>query len=398
MARGLLNLCGVCTVPALLKIITIATDRSRPPVKRFTLTFVNGLAFGIQLCHLAASTMFSNPLNEEERHQLQREVLQDPDVLHTIERPVPKFENRYMWELPVALLFISITYWENFVEKDLLIWRLTVPFLQWKRRLNSVRERLYIFVGVWKAGWTLLFAAILLPGFTFNMEFSSVTQKGSTVATMAAVTSSPNVTSGAATIPASFLKSSSDTIVKRSISDKIDQNGISAVLNLTENNIKGRNHIKGLSNGTKPAGTILRSHSANLVTETGNKLSTSLDLAESVKENFQRYGPLYLQLLCSALLSYFGSLACKLCMQLVGFTVPLFMATPIALGIIIAQCYTKFIPSYLYIWLCPEISGDVRVFHLMWLGVLWVSHIILTSHIWIPRNGRMAKIDRSVAT
>ncbi|XP_069137723.1 chitin synthase chs-2-like [Argopecten irradians] len=391
MARGLLHFCGICTVPAFLKTITIATDISRPTMKRFTLTFVNGLAFVIQLCNLAASTMFSNPLNEAERNQLQRDVVYDPDTLHSIERPVPKFENRYMWEIPVALFFISISYWENYVESDLSICTFNIPFLQWKRRLNSVRERLYIFVGIWKTGWTLLFAALLLPGFSFNIEFStsgSTLNKASDIAAL-----SPKVTPEPKTTISLPIGSQQNSIVKRAISDQIGLNGVGAVLNLTDANLKGRTpkfrprpSPEPTSAAPTETGTPARNESS--------PTSYNLHLPESVKRNFQHYGPLYLQLLCSAVLSYFGSLACKLCMQVIGFSIPLFMATPITIGIIIVQCYTKFIPSYIYIWLCPEMAGDIRMFHLMWLGVLWVSQIILTSHIWFPRNGRMAKIDR----
>ncbi|XP_060062788.1 chitin synthase chs-2-like [Ylistrum balloti] len=398
MARGLLQFCGICTVPAFLKTITIATDKSRPTVKRLTLTFINGLAFVIQLCNLAASTMFSNPLKEAERDQLQRDVIYDPDILHTVGRPAPMFENRYMWEIPVALVFISVSYWENFVESDLSICTLNIPFLQWKRRLNSVRERLYIFVGIWKTGWTLLFAALLLPGFSFNIEFStsgsnpSGTRIGHTT-TVAAVASGVTVTSKPPIRAPPVGGSRKIPLVKRAISDQIGLNGVSAVLNLTNANLKSRTPkfrprplpVPSTSPSIEnPSPTINGSSDVNY----------NLQLPESVKRNFERYGPLYLQLLCSAVLSYFGSLACKLCMQVIGFALPLFLATPLTLGIIIVQCYSKFIPSYLYIWLCPEMAGEIRMFHLLWLGVLWVSQIILTSHIWFPRNGRMAKIDR----
>ncbi|XP_021358360.1 uncharacterized protein LOC110453643 [Mizuhopecten yessoensis] len=398
MARGLLHFCGICTVPAFLKTITIATDKSRPTMKRFTLTFVNGLAFVIQLCNLAASTMFSNPLNETERNQLQREVIYEPDILHTIERPVPNFENRYVWEIPVALIFISITYWENFVESDLSICSFNIPFLQWKRRLISVRERLYIFVGIWKTGWTLLFAALLLPGFSFNIEFSTSGSNlhGSDIrptTTAAQIALGLKVSSGPPTASPLPVGGRQNTIVKRAISDQIDLNGVSAVLNLTDANMKGR--TPKFRPRPRPVTSTSPSTAKPTPRTNGSSVPTyNLLLPESVKRNFQRYGPLYLQLLCSAVLSYFGSLACKLCMQVIGFTIPLFMATPITLGIIIVQCYTHFIPSHLYIWLCPETSGEIRMFHLLWFGVLWVSHIILTSHIWFPRNGRMAKIDR----
>jgi len=387
MARGMLNFCGIYTIPAFLKTITVATDNTRPTFKRFTLTFINGLAFLIQFSNLAASTMFSNPLTATEKSALQRQVLSEENLVHSIERPMPLFTNRYMWEIPVSLFFISFSYWENFVDGDMTICTFTVPFLQWKRQLNSVRERLYIFVGVWKAGWTMLFAALLLPGFNFNLEFSDMK--------IGTALSQQNTTVLPTTTFHPYLGSGRNMIVKRSadITKAIKEKGIHAVLNLTDTSLRDVQRNNMPQTVTPPVDIPTQTQQPKLNT-TNEKSFYLVDIPEDVKKNFQRYGPLYLQIICSALLSYFGSLACKLCMQVVGFTFPLFLATPVTLAIIIAQCYTRFLPSYLYVWLCPEMVGEIRMFHLMWLGILWISQIILTAHTWSPKNGRMAKIER----
>lgn len=392
MARGLLSLCGVYTVPAFLKTISVATDSTKPTFKRFSLAFVNSLAFLIQICNLAACTMFSNPLDDTERRALQNEVISSPDVFHTIERPVPTLEtNRYMWEIPISLFFISISYWENYVDHDLTYCSVTIPFLQWKRQLNVVRERLNILTGIWKVGWTLAFAVLLLPGFTFNMQFSE-TKLYNNQSNILEATVSPGVLE--------------KHLGKRSITDHIENHGLGAVKNLTDQSLPSTRYQQSPTPTVPGDITLPTGNRAGISVDTvelkkdesttSSEYTYQFDLPESVKLNFQRYGPLYLQLISSAVLSYIGSLACKLCMQIFGFSIPIFLATPATLAIILIQCYTKFIPSYLYIWLCPESEGDVRLFHLMWLGVLWVSQIILTVHIWFPKCGRMSKIDRCV--
>ncbi|KAK3096905.1 hypothetical protein FSP39_004615 [Pinctada imbricata] len=436
MARCLLNLCGIFTVPAFLKTISTAMDGSLPGIKRFTLAVLNGIAFLIQFGNLAATTMFSLPLSEDEKRDLLKEVIGNTEgsaitstssnITHSIERPNPTFGNRIMWEIPVSLFLISISYWENYVSSDFSICSLKIPLLEWKKQLHSVRQRLYIFAGIWKIGWTMVFAVLLLPGFSFNLEFTGdhhvnvekslttpsprlpelppiLTQPPPTVArnlvedmenmsttTLATTTNQSNST----------LVGGGRTFVKRSISDVINnaisKGDFSSILNLTEDSLPRRRTPSPLPEGLTTTTTEPKpTKPSNSDKSTSNPSSLYIiELPESVKENFQRYGPLYAQMVASTLLSYFGSLACKLCMQTYGFTVPLFLATPITLGLVLAQCYTNFIPSYLYIWLCPESSGDLRLFHLLWLCVLWISQLIVTGHIWSPKNGRMAKIER----
>ena len=438
MARCLLNLCGIFTIPAFLKTLSTAMDNSMPGIKRFTLAVLNGIAFLIQFGNLAATTMFSMPLNEDEKRNLLIDVIGNPDNLdmqtnsnisHSIERPGPTFGSRIMWEIPVSLFLISISYWENYVDSDLTLCNLRLPLLEWKKQLHSVRQRLYIFAGIWKIGWTMVFAVLLLPGFNFNLEFTidrmSVEAKRTTVAPtvfdsqrLAEVTTPMTLTSTTAAVPLveerlfnnetttsnaisnSTLVGGGRTFVKRSISDVINdavsKGDFSSILNLTEDSLPPRGTPRPPPLGTSTVEPPITTASSKEKAPPDSVSLYIIEIPESVKINFQRYGPLYAQLIASLLLSYFGSLACKLCMQIYGFTIPLFLATPITLGLVLAQCYTDFIPSYLYIWLCPESTGDLRLFHLLWLCVLWISQLIVTGHVWSPKNGRMAKIDRFV--
>ncbi|XP_076101725.1 chitin synthase chs-2-like [Mytilus galloprovincialis] len=411
MARSLLTFCGVSTIPAFFKTIGLACDSSIPPVKRCAQGLINSLAFIIQLANLAASTLFSTPLTETEKNTLKATVLNNDEIVHTVSRPPLTFEDRIMWEIPVALLFISISYWENFVYGNFSIHSFHIPLLEWKKQMHSVRQRLYIFAGIWKIGWTMVFAVLLFPGFNFNIHFSDkpqVVKSANTVlpqlltTTLSYITESPTLKSISSlptketTTPSIYDGSGRNIRVRRSIADDINTHGINAVTNLTSDTLNQK--YQKLMSST--VSSITKSNTANNSTnptaksKTSNNNEFSFSIPEALKINFIQYGPLYLHLIASTLMSYFGSLACKLCMQTFGFTIPLFLATPATLGLILAQSYTQFIPSYFYVWICPEMEGNIRLYHLLWFGVLWISQVIVTAHIWSPKNGRMAKIDR----
>lgn len=422
MARGLLTMCGIATVPAFFKTIGMACDSSIPCIKRCTLGLVNSLAFLIQLANLAASTLFSTPLTETEKNRLKATVLNNDNIVHTITRPPLTFDDRIMWEIPVALFFISISYWENFVYGNFSLGSCSIALLEWKRQIHLVRQRLYIFAGIWKIGWTMVFAMLLLPGYTFNISFTannkpSVSQPGKnnvenqnmitsqflTTTVGYSSTAQTMVTEQNTTLPniqvptaLGYEGTGRNFRVKRSIADDINAHGINAVTNLSSASLN-QQYQKSLVSTTPSIIVPLDINSTKQTPSTSSSQPSnhfSYDIPESLKINFQQYGPLYLHLITSTLMSYFGNLACKLCMQTFGFTIPLFLATPVTLGLIIAQSYTQFLPSYFYIWICPEMEGNIRLFHLLWFGLLWCSQIVVTAHIWSPKNGRMAKIDR----
>ena len=78
------------------------------------------------------------------------------------------WENAYSlsdmsWEIPLALLLISINWWENFCDKDLRIGCLYLPVKSYKDTLHRVRTKAYILASLWKIGLTFGFAYLLVP-------------------------------------------------------------------------------------------------------------------------------------------------------------------------------------------------------------------------------------------
>ncbi|XP_050401179.2 chitin synthase chs-2 [Patella vulgata] len=110
----------------------------------------------------------------------------------------------------------------------------------------------------------------------------------------------------------------------------------------------------------------------------------------------EQFGPLYIHLLSSWVCSYFSGLACKLCMQFLGFSLPLALATPVTATVVMMQCRYNFLPSSanFYFWVCPDIDGDFVTYHYVLLALAWLSQMIITSHIWFQHSDRMSKVER----
>ncbi|XP_041375426.1 chitin synthase chs-2-like [Gigantopelta aegis] len=126
--------------------------------------------------------------------------------------------------------------------------------------------------------------------------------------------------------------------------------------------------------------------------------STGGDTATTM--HFLQYGPLYANILSSLLCSYVSGLACKLCMQRVGFSLPLALATPVSAAFVMMQCKYNFLSldGTCYFWVCPEKDQSELIFYLVMLGLVWFSQMVVVSHIWFPGSSRMAKIERLFIT
>ena len=75
------------------------------------------------------------------------------------------------WELPFALLFTSIGWWENFVDRDIKIGCLRMKFASYKRHLQSVRAKANIGASLLKIVLTIAFSILMLPSAQFENAF-----------------------------------------------------------------------------------------------------------------------------------------------------------------------------------------------------------------------------------
>ncbi|GFR94982.1 chitin synthase [Elysia marginata] len=88
----------------------------------------------------------------------------------TVTRPEP-LKKHTLWELPLALVLVSVSFWENFLEQDFCMFGCRVPLNAWKKTLHEVRQRLYIWLSLGKILWSVLLAVVMVDGFSFSLSF-----------------------------------------------------------------------------------------------------------------------------------------------------------------------------------------------------------------------------------
>ncbi|XP_045215162.2 chitin synthase chs-2-like [Mercenaria mercenaria] len=383
MMRALLVLGSIYTVPAFLKTIFEGRDPNTGLARKCAIFFLNLGAFLIQIGSIVLFEMFQITMSPSEKLSIRNSVMQD-DLSMVVPRPeLAKgyFRNEVLFELPIALFLISISYWENYVEGEFSIFGKTMNFKNWKKHLHHARGRLYIFASIWKAVWIVAFAILLQPGFNFNLSYTS--------------------------------------------SSKANNSSVAQVEPLIQG--QGQVHPDGARLARREANrdsfntsSTMKTHIINFITETttasagkndyvGDTTKERKDNRSNLEQNmfyfspetmqhFEEYGVLYIQIISSTLLTYFGSTACKLCMQLLGFSLPLSLTTPLTVAVVMLQSIYEFLPTGSFVWIGVETGSSTWVLHLAWLGVLWLSELYITSHIWFPGNGRMENIDRLFVT
>ncbi|XP_071105031.1 chitin synthase chs-2-like [Haliotis cracherodii] len=302
--RALILISSILVVPSMCRAISSTVEQTTSRTKRCFISLANLLAFFIQLGSVVLCTVSGFTYSSAEKQSITDRVRDDD--MGTVERESLTLWERISWEIPVALVLISIMTWENYIDGDISFCGRRLPITIWKKNLLLLRQRLYIFVSIWKVGMSILLALILSDDFHFTLIFSQET---------------PSYTNA-----------------------------------------------------------------------TTNQQSDDL--------HFQQYGPFYAHLVTSVLCSYLGGLACKMCMQRFSFSLPLTLVTPTCAAVVMLQCEFNFIlfPGDTYTWVCPSQEDPWLKYHLILLGLVWLSQVIVTEHVWFPDSSRMAKIERLFVT
>ena len=81
---------------------------------------------------------------------------------------------RVHWESPLALVLVSLQWWENFLINDLNIGCLKIDFKRYTFHIQESRVYLETWISIWKIVWTVGFAYLLNGGLVnvFNGEMS----------------------------------------------------------------------------------------------------------------------------------------------------------------------------------------------------------------------------------
>lgn len=385
MMRGFIVLGSIYIVPAFLKIIFECRDPNTGLSRKCAIFFLNFGAFLIQIGSVALCEVFHVTMTPSEKMSIRNTVLED-NVLVVVPRPTLSLTKEYfsggiMLELPLALLLISMSYWENYVEGDITLFGKTLNFKAWKKHLHHSRGQLYIFASIWKVLWVVAFAVLLQPGFKFNMSYTHSTGVNSTdvvpettiLHTSGQYHSTPMAKR---LVQRNAQNETFDVTVTTSMTTHI----INIVTEVPTNMLA----IQSAENTTQEP-KINHSAAAEIL---------QLYFSPETIKHLQEYGVLYLQIISSTVLAYFGSTACKLCMQLLGFSLPLTLTTPISIVVVVMQCQYEILPTRTFVWIGVESGSNMWILHLAWLGVIWLSEIYITSHVWFPGNGRLEKTDR----
>ncbi|KAL4227222.1 hypothetical protein ACF0H5_012667 [Mactra antiquata] len=366
MMRCCIVLGNIYCVPALLKIIFEGRDPNTRLARKCSIFLLNLGALLIQIGSVVLSHVFHITMTSSDKIVIRNKVLYNSISVVVPRTPLPSgyFTGDVMYELPIALFLISLSYWENFVDGSLTIFGKNINFQAWKKHLRHSRNRLYTFANIWKIIWVIAFAFILHPGFKMNLKFSEASELQSTAA---------------------IKETSTVQLPNTNIESQKTMSVIHAATNNSATEVTDSDH----------------NHSS-LLSSTNESMPQQVlpmfRLSEEWRRHFEQYGVLYLQIISSLIESTFASTACKLCMQMIGFSLPLSFVTPACVTIVVLQNMYKFLPTGPFVWIGVESTGSVWLLHLTWLGIIWLSEIYVTSHIWFPGNGRMEKIDRLFVT
>ncbi|XP_052792125.1 chitin synthase chs-2-like [Mya arenaria] len=388
MLRALILLASIYTIPAFLKTVFEGRDPNISLSRKCSMFMLNCGAFLIQIGSIVLCLMYQIPMTPDEKLAIRNKVLRD-NIEVMVPRPMLRegyFGNYIVYELPLALILISLAYWENFVDDDMEICGRVLAFRSWKKHLHHTRGRLYIFVSVWKALWVVAFAILLQPGFNFNLHYTQYTISSNKTGTSNATLLNTTLIPVASNMSINTIETDTFSILEYPVYGDYgagNAGGGSATINplvkLTEPTVN-------IENDTKKSLNITRS------------LKDIFKLSKQTIRHFELYGIVYIQIISSSLTTYFGSTACKLCMQLMGFSLPLMLILPVSVAFIVLQCVYQFLPTGVFIWVGVETGSNTWILHLAWLGVVWLSEVYIVSHIWFPSNGRMERIDRLFVT
>lgn len=321
---------GLYSVPAFLKTLAAIRDPSYTTKKRTAMLLFNGVALIIQLIGLPLCLSTDVIIRDHQKEMMAKVVLTaQQKKFNVVEKLSGSFagenDGQFNWQLPVAMVLVSLVHWENFIEGDVSIFGMEIKFSKWKKSLHLVREKLYIFVSVWKITWTIVCALFFMGNLTLQMKWPTLSQESG------------------------------------------DNDA-----NLPEFDIE--DNVTALSNSANLAGVIIPAE---------------------IADNLKHYGLLYVQFFSSLACSYFGGLACKLCMQNIGFSLPLILSMPTCVLLVVLQCHFSFLPATAdsFVWVCPG-REVLNGWTITWLVLLWLSKIVICSHVWFSKSGRLARIER----
>ncbi|KAL5004693.1 hypothetical protein ScPMuIL_018149 [Solemya velum] len=160
--RGTVISIAICQAPSLLKVI-VHEKRPHPSASEVLGIILNILAFLIQVAAIPFFTIGNFVMDGNYT------LLEGYNATTYVQTTV-MCDNTGIWELPLALVLISVGWWENYVSGDWTVFgKFTVPFKQWRRILQDVRETVFVLVGPVKIGLAILLSRLLTSNTDFRL-------------------------------------------------------------------------------------------------------------------------------------------------------------------------------------------------------------------------------------
>ena len=351
------------------------------------------------------------------------------------------------WELPVALLLVSIAWWENFTDRDVKILSFKLVNMKLlKDNIIATRCKTNLITSLWKVLLTLLFAYIFYPGiFNTSKVFRTPDEPDNRLKFLNNMDGlwgmSPNMMMNPnfgglmqqqnQQVGMMMPPPPPIPIAKRSIDDANDTTmniNNSPFLQLFAATIKNMTVLNETKIGEYRKAFAVNSneYKQNYDGYTAPQLILPSMTTVPNRLNFRPPGmngyengpesgpeevtfkdhwitylvPMLLQIFCSGLCYYTGRLACKLCMQRIGFALPLTLVTPITLTVALTICKwfpeTAILkPEFVY-WTCHEgyETGSFKWQIFCGLGLWWASQLWIGGHIWFGKGQRLAFTER----
>ncbi len=310
------------------------------------------------------------------------------------------------WELPIALMLVSLVWWENFVDRDLKCGRAKLIDIKLlKENLAATRCKTNFITSLWKVIITLVCAYIFHPAiFNTSKVFKTPdADADSQFKYNNMMMNNQNDLSalwGPGMMAGGGVPTGGDLRRKRSIiNDTLLSTTTMAMMHAfaIDHNIINKQMFE--NNPFIPAFSTGTNNVKNPLDETQPQLPKTPEI--TFKDRWMTYLlPMILQVLASGLCYYTGRLACKLCMQRLGFALPLTLVTPASLTIALVIC--KWFPEsavfqsdFVY-WTCHEgyATGSFKWQLICGLGLWWLSQLWIGGHIWFGKGQRLAFTER----
>ncbi|BFY98509.1 hypothetical protein BsWGS_01548 [Bradybaena similaris] len=370
--RCLLLMNALCTVPAILRLF--ATKRSDDLKKKVLTIVLDVLALVLQIsAFIVALASMKSECVHSPPSSTHRATVADSTVLSVWRN----FSLSDMsWEIPLSLIFISVKWWENFWDKDLRIGCLNLPVKQFKDSLHRTRTKSYILASLWKIGVTFGFAYLLVP----NLQMVDKVFQG--------IVNTPSHQTYYNGTPHDF----PIEITPSQMNDTLNKTTPFILFPVPKLRTLESLYMS------------VESQNCSLTNATAGGIKKTVVCTTTYVYRWKQwhtYLPLMVQIASSGLCYYFARLACKLCMQRISFSIPLSLATPLSVAVIITLCYLD--PSKLQLmsgflmWSCTQGDDEKRwlVWHLaLGFGLWWTSQLWITRYIWTPKSPRLAFTER----